>query len=87
VRLDVARSVVSKRAAALEACLGVGAAAAIDSAYHGAEYARRLLLLSGAPSNEPVVGYGPFMMTDEDEIRQAFDDYRSGRMGRIAEPV
>ncbi len=42
-----------------------------------------LLLLNGAPIDEPVVSYGPFVMNTEDEIRQALIDYHSGRMGRI----
>lgn len=42
-----------------------------------------LLLLSGAPIDEPIVGYGPFVMNSEAEIRQAIDDYRSGRMGHL----
>ena len=46
-----------------------------------------LLVLDGAPIDERVVGYGPFVMNSEVEIHQAFADYRAGRMGRIAEPV
>jgi quercetin 2,3-dioxygenase len=47
----------------------------------------RLLFLNGQPLNEPIVGYGPFVMNSEAEIRQAFLDYQSGRMGRIARPI
>lgn len=42
-----------------------------------------VLLLTGQPLNEPVVGYGPFVMNTEDEIASAFSDYQNGRMGRI----
>jgi len=41
----------------------------------------RLLFMGGKPLNEPIVGYGPFVMNTEDEIRQAFRDYQSGKMG------
>ncbi len=41
------------------------------------------LLLGGRPLQEPVARYGPFVMNTADEIYQAFDDYRSGRMGEI----
>ncbi len=43
----------------------------------------RALLLGGAPLGEPMARYGPFVMNTEREILQAFEDYRSGRMGEI----
>jgi quercetin 2,3-dioxygenase len=41
-----------------------------------------MLLLSGEPIDEPVVGYGPFVMNSESEIRQAIEDFNGGRLGR-----
>jgi redox-sensitive bicupin YhaK (pirin superfamily) len=49
-----------------------------------AETATTLVWLAGEPISEPIVGYGPFVMNTEDEIRQAIDDFNSGRFGRIA---
>jgi quercetin 2,3-dioxygenase len=42
-----------------------------------------VLFLNGAPTGEPVVGHGPFVMNSEAEIAQAFADYRAGRMGQL----
>ncbi len=49
-----------------------------------AEADATLLLLSGEPIDEPVVGYGPFVMTSEREIAQAIRDFQSGRFGRLS---
>jgi len=43
----------------------------------------KILFLAGEPINEPIIGYGPFVMNTPLEIRQAFEDYESGRMGRL----
>lgn len=37
-----------------------------------------LLILSGEPIEEPIVGQGPFVMNTKEDIKQAFLDYRSG---------
>jgi redox-sensitive bicupin YhaK (pirin superfamily) len=38
-----------------------------------------LLVMTGEPIDEPVFGYGPFVMNSEAEIRRAVDDFNSGR--------
>lgn len=42
-----------------------------------------VLLLSGDPINEPVVGYGPFVMNSEQEINEAVNDFNRGKFGKI----
>lgn len=39
------------------------------------------VLIGGQPIGEPVVQYGPFAMTSQEEIQQAFKDYREGKNG------
>ena len=42
-----------------------------------------VLVLSGEPIDEPIVGHGPFVMNTEQDIHQAFADFQSGRFGQM----
>jgi redox-sensitive bicupin YhaK (pirin superfamily) len=44
----------------------------------------RFVVMAGAPFNEPIVPYGPFVMNTEEEIRQVFEDIKNGT---FAQPV
>ncbi len=54
---------------------GTGAIAAACDAEQG-----RFLLLSARPLGEPIARYGPFVMSTDEEIKEAIADYRSGRL-------
>lgn len=58
------------------ALLGDGAGVSVEAAEES-----RMLLVAGQPLNEPVARHGPFVMNSEEELRQAFEDYRAGRLG------
>jgi quercetin 2,3-dioxygenase len=45
----------------------------------GAEGARAILI-AGQPLNEPIAQYGPFVMNSNEEIFQAVEDFRAGRL-------
>jgi redox-sensitive bicupin YhaK (pirin superfamily) len=45
-----------------------------------AEEDSRMILVAGKPLNEPIVQYGPFVMNKQEEIHQALDDFRHGRL-------
>jgi redox-sensitive bicupin YhaK (pirin superfamily) len=42
-----------------------------------------LLALSGRAIDEPIVGYGPFVMNTREEIVAAFNDLQSGKFGAL----
>lgn len=54
-----------------------------DIRIKGGDMGARLVVLSGEPINEPVVAQGTFVMTSQEEIDQANDDYRAGVFGSI----
>ena len=43
----------------------------------------KFLVLTGKPLNEPIQGYGPFVMNSKEEIVQAFNDFNNGKFGEI----
>lgn len=48
-----------------------------------ADGASMVLVMTGEPIDEPVVGHGPFVMNSQEEIRTAIADFNSGRFGRL----
>ena len=44
----------------------------------------KLVVLSGEPLDEPIAGYGPFVMNTQAQIREAIDDFNNGRFRRMA---
>ncbi|HUO44674.1 MAG TPA: pirin family protein [Burkholderiales bacterium] len=46
-----------------------------------------VFVMNGKPIDEPIAGYGPFVMNTPQQIEQAFVDLRVGKFGRIPEPA
>ena len=44
--------------------------------------ASKVLLIAGKPLHEPIAQHGPFVMNTQEEIMQAIQDYRTGRLTR-----
>lgn len=44
-----------------------------------------VLILSGAPINEPIAAHGPFVMNTRAQIMEAFQDYELGKFGELAD--
>ena len=49
-----------------------------------ASQASSVLLLSGTPILEPIVGHGPFVMNSSQDIETAIQDFRLGKFGRMS---
>ncbi|UCH54438.1 MAG: pirin family protein [Pseudomonadota bacterium] len=60
------------------AVLGAGSELQVIAGKDGA----RFILVAGRPLREPIVQYGPFVMTTREEIEQAFADFRDNRLVR-----
>jgi len=46
----------------------------------GGDRGGRALLIAGRPLREPIVQYGPFVMSTREEVEQAVRDYQSGAL-------
>lgn len=52
-----------------------------DSLHLEATTQAKALLLAGEPLQEPIVGYGPFVMNNKAQIAETIRDFNSGRFG------
>lgn len=54
-----------------------------ETLHLAAETHAKVLLMAGEPLQEPIVGYGPFVMNTKTQIAEAVRDFNSGRFGQI----
>jgi redox-sensitive bicupin YhaK (pirin superfamily) len=74
------RAATAQRAAPAELMLFSGAG---DEIRLTAELDSVILVLSGAPIDEPIAGMGPFVMNTRAELAVAVADFQAGRFGRM----
>ena len=73
-----------------EGCVGVagqniksqemGMLSSGDSVVFTSEVDSKFLFLSAIPLGEPIASWGPFVMNTFDEVREAIEDFKGGRL-------
>ena len=74
--LDVAGRAVKRQRMAIFANTPGSDGVALRAGAEGA----RAILIAGQPLGEPIAQYGPFVMNNHEQIIQAVEDYRAGRL-------